>query len=380
MSAGLRVAMLTPAFWPEVRRGTERMVHELSLGLLARGHRPLVVTAHPGRPARGVEEGVAILRLPRPPQGRLQRRGFEDFLTHVPLSYAALRCVRPDVAHAWFPTDALAAVRYGRATGRPVVHSYMGVPDHRGLMWRRRRLAITRRALAGADVTVALSRHAAHEFRRSFGYEAPVIGPPVDVEHFRPRGERTPEPTAICAAVMDEVAGRKRVDLLLEAWPLVRRQRPAARLLLNRPRTRDLARGAADPALGVEIVDMDDRDELARLYAASWVSVLPSWGEAFGLVLAEAMACGTPAVGTNQGGIPEVVDAPQVGRLFDGDRPEPLARAILEAFELAQDPATVEACRARALRLSREACTEAYERLYRELLDGHQPSSSRAAR
>ena len=368
MSDGLGVAMLTPAFWPEVRRGTERMVHELSRGLIDRGHDPRVITSHPGRPGTGEEDGVPVIRVPRPPQGRLQRRGFEDYLTHVPLSYAALRVLAPDVAHAWFTTDALAAIRYGRATGRPVVHSYMGIPDHTGVMWRRRRLAITLKALEGSDVTVSLSRHVADEFRRSFGHETPVIPPPVDVEHFRPRGERTAEPTAICAAVMDDVGSRKRVHLLVEAWPLVRRERPGARLLLNRPRTPQLAAAVADPALGIEIADMDDREELARLYAASWVSVLPSWGEAFGLVLAEAMACGTPAVGSNLAGIPEVVDSPDIGRLFDGDEPAALARAILETFELAGDPATAEACRARALLLSRDACTDAYEALYRELL------------
>lgn len=368
MTAGLGVAMLTPAFWPEVRRGTERMVHELSRGLIDRGHRPRVVTSHPGPPGIGVEEGVGVLRVPRPPQGRLQRRGFEDYLTHVPLSYAVLSMMRPDVAHAWFPTDALAAIRYGRRTGRPVVHSYMGIPNHVGVMWRRRRLAITLRALAGSDVTVSLSRHVADEFRRSFGHDTPVIPPPVDVEHFRPRGERTAVPTAICAAVMDDVGSRKRVHLLVEAWPLVRRERPQARLLLNRPRTPELAAAAADAALGIEIADMDDREDLARLYASSWVSVLPSWGEAFGLVLAEAMACGTPAVGANLDGIPEVVDSPDVGRLFDGDAPEAVARAILEGFELAESPATAEACRARALRLSREACTDAYEQLYHDLL------------
>lgn len=368
MSEGLGVAQLTPVFWPEVRRGTERMVHELSLGLLARGHRPLVVTAHRGAPERGEEEGVPVLRVPRPPQGRLQRRAFEDYLTHVPLSYVALRALRPDVAHAWYPTDALAAARYGRKTGRPVVHSYMGIPDHRGLMWRRRRLQITLRAMEGADVTVALSEHVASVFRRAFGYDPPVIPPPVDTEHFRPRGGRTEAPTAICAAVMDDPGDRKRVGLLIEAWPLVRRERPDARLLLNRPRRPELAAAAADPAGGIDVVDMDDRDVLAGLYSSSWVSVLPSWGEAFGLVLAEAMACGTPAVGSNLDGIPEVVDSPAVGRLFDGDEPEDLARAIVEAFELTSDPATPGACRARAERLSRAACTDAYERLYLSLL------------
>ena len=362
----LRVAMLTPVFWPEVRRGTERMVHELSCGLLERGHRPRIVTSHRGRPSLGEQDGVPVLALPRPPDGRLRRRGFEDHLTHVPGAYVALRATRPDVAHAWFPTDALAAGRYGRVTGRPVVHSYMGVPDHVGLMWKRRRLSIALSAIDAADVTVALSRHAASEFRRWLGRDVPVISPPVDTETFRPVAPRADVPTAVCAAVMDEVDGRKRVGLLIRAWPLVRRERPTARLLLNRPR--DPA-SAADLGSGIEIVDMDDRGELARIYSAAWASVLPSWGEAFGLVLAEAMACGTPGVGANRDGVPEVIDSPAVGRLFDGDDEAALARAIVEAFELAEDPATADACRVRALRLSRGACTDAYERLYLDLLE-----------
>jgi glycosyltransferase involved in cell wall biosynthesis len=367
VSDSLSVGMLTPAFWPEVRRGTERMVHEVARGLLARGHRPRVITSHPGLPETGVEEGVPVLRLPRPPEGRLRRREFEDYMTHVPLSYAALRATNPDIAHAWFTTDALAAARYRRVSGRPAVHSYMGIPDHAGLMWKRKRLEITLRAVRETDVTVALSSYAAAEFKRWLGYDAPIIAPPVDIETFKPQGERADVPTAVCAAALDEADGRKRVDLLIRAWPLVRRERRDARLLLNRPRTPlpatlDLA------ADGIEIVGMDDRAQLARLYASAWASVLPSRNEAFGLVLAEAMACGTPGVGSNRDGIPEVVESPQVGRLFDGEDEAALARAIVEAFELAEDPATADACRKRALRLSTESCTEAYEQLYRELL------------
>ena len=362
--SGLKVAMLTPVFWPEVRRGTERMVHEVSRSLQARGDEPIVITSHRGPPGRSTEEGVPVLRVPRPPDGRLQRRAFEDHLTHVPLSYAALRSVAPDVAHAWFTTDALAAARWRRTTGRPAVHSYMGIPDHTGLMRKRRRLQITLHAIEQTDVTVALSEHVAAQFRRWLGYDAPVIPPPVDVETFKPRGERSPEPTAICAAAIDDVDRRKRVDLLVRAWPLVRRERRGAKLLLNKPRS-----PVEVPGEGIEVVDMDDRDQLARFYASAWASVLPSLGEAFGLVLAEAMACGTPGVGSNVGGIPEVIDSPEVGRLFDGDDEQALARAILEAFELAEDPATAEACRARGLRLSADACADAYERLYRELLD-----------
>ena len=366
MSGGLRVAMLTPVFWPEVRRGTERTVHELCSGLIARGHEPLVITSHHGKLSRGSEEGVPVLRVPRPPDERLRRRAFEDYLTHVPLSYAALRKERPDVAHAWFQTDALAAIRYGRKTGRPVVHSYMGVPNHTGLMWRRRRLQITQRALAGADVTVALSRYAAREFERWLDFKPRVIPPPVDVDTFRPTAERTPEPTVVCAAVANTVEPRKRLDLLLRAWPLVLRDRPTARLILDRPR--EWFSPGENHSRGLVTEDMSDRRERARWYSSAWASVLPSEGEAFGLVLAEALACGTPGVGSNLAGIPEVIGSDAVGRLFDGDEPEALAKALLEAFELAQDPGTRTACREHVMQFSRAAVTDAYEQLYRELL------------
>jgi glycosyltransferase involved in cell wall biosynthesis len=91
-------------------------------------------------------------------------------------------------------------------------------------------------------------------------------------------------------------------------------------------------------------------------------------GEAFGLVLLEAMACGTPVVGSNVGGIPEVVDRPEVGRLLEGFDVGELATALLETLELADDPATRAACRARAEELSTDRTTEQYLDLYEELL------------
>jgi glycosyltransferase involved in cell wall biosynthesis len=295
----------------------------------------------------------------------MRRRMIEDHIAHVPLSYAVLRAGSQDVAHAWYPTDALAAGRWRDATGRPAVQSYMGIPDFKGLRWKRWRLGITLRSLEVCDVTVALSRYAADSFRHWLGYEAPVIPPPVDVDTFTLADERTEEPTFLCAAALGE--WRKRADLLVRAFGRVRRDRPGARLLLNRPRDPATAAQLGAAAEGIELVDMDNRSTLAHLYGTAWVSVLPSLNEAFGLVLAEALACGTPGVGSNQGGIPEVLDRPGTGVLFDGGEEE-LARALLETAELAGDPRTREICRERALELSTERCTAAYEDLYRSLV------------
>jgi len=68
---------------------------------------------------------------------------------------------------------------------------------------------------------------------------------------------------------------------------------------------------------------------------ASDMFLLASTGEAFGLVLAEAMACGAPVVGTRSGSLPEVVADGKTGLLVDPNDPEALANAI---EVLANDP------------------------------------------
>jgi glycosyltransferase involved in cell wall biosynthesis len=107
---------------------------------------------------------------------------------------------------------------------------------------------------------------------------------------------------------------------------------------------------------------------MARVYQRAWVSALAARNEAFGLVLVEALACGTPVVGPNDGGVPEIVDRPEIGRLFQGGEEE-LARALLEALELAGDEGTAAACRARAGAFSTEATARGYEGIYRELIE-----------
>jgi glycosyltransferase involved in cell wall biosynthesis len=300
------------------------------------------------------------VRLPRPPQAALVRRGFEPYLTHVPLSYAVLRAGEHDIAHAVHVTDALAAARYRKRTQRPAVLSYMGIPDEVGLDERRGRRSLLTAALRGCNVVVALSDYAADAFRTSLSYDAPVIAPGVDLSVFAPAPQRAAAPTIVCSAAAAEA--RKHVGLLVEALALVRRELPEARLVLSRPRA-----GVDGDAPGVEWRDLDDRRELARAYGEAWVAALPSTSEAFGLALAEALACGTPVVGYSDGAIPELIDSPAVGRLFDRLTPKALSDALLQAIGLAHDPGTRSACRERAGEFSTDRCTERYLELYAAL-------------
>jgi len=106
------------------------------------------------------------------------------------------------------------------------------------------------------------------------------------------------------------------------------------------------------------------RDELARLYQAADLLVLPSVGEGFPLVVQEAMACGTPALVTDEtaAGCPEAADV-----LLS----EPLGSGWAARIEhLLRDPQRLRAMRARVAQYARanwswERCAERYAEVLR---------------
>ncbi|MEA2347952.1 MAG: phosphatidyl-myo-inositol alpha-mannosyltransferase [Thermoleophilaceae bacterium] len=364
MSPQLKVALLAPCFWPEVRRGGERLIRDLADGLLADGHQPRLITSHAGIPRTSVEDGLPITRSWRPPgAGLLARRGFEDHLTHLPASRRILGRGSDDLAHAFYPTDAVVAARWAASTGKPAVQTYLGAPSRRWLMQRRRRLSMTLESLEGCS-TVAISHAAAGVFAETLGREVRVIHPGVDLARFAASVPTSEDPVIFCAAAIDQP--QKRVPLLVEAFGLVRRTHPRARLVLSAPSGPAVTQGLA--AEGVELRNVDAHDDLVAAYSEAAISVLPSESEAFGLVMVESLACGTPVVGSRLGAIPEILDSPGAGVLFDGADPEALARALIEGLDLAADPATAAACRARAADFSIAKSTAAYESLYAELL------------
>jgi glycosyltransferase involved in cell wall biosynthesis len=244
----------------------------------------------------------------------------------------------------------------------------MGIPSWEWLRSSRGRLAIMRRAVAGSDAVVVLSRHAAAALRASLGHDAEVIYPGVDLTAFAPGPARRAVPTILCTAA-PEIA-RKNVGLLVEAFGLLRQRYREARLLLMRPASRRAASdaGVRLDAPGIEWLDQDQRaDVLARAYAEAWVTALPAVDEAFGMALVESLACGTPVVGHKQGGIPEIVDRTGIGELFEPLEAGALARALADALELSGDPSTPARCRSRAQELSTDAATDRYLSLYHRL-------------
>ena len=84
---------------------------------------------------------------------------------------------------------------------------------------------------------------------------------------------------------------------------------------------------------GVVFIDAIPHEILADHYRAADVVIVPSRSESFGLVAAEAQACGTPVVASNAGGLAHVVAPADSGLLVDPDDPDAFARAIRAIIE-----------------------------------------------
>ena len=125
--------------------------------------------------------------------------------------------------------------------------------------------------------------------------------------------------------------------------------------------------GTIAPSLGehVRYAGHLNQDELARLVGRSAAAlVTPMWDEPYGLVVAEAMSCGTPVVAFARGGIPEIV-SPLSGRLVPPNDVEAMADEIPGALSLDR----IHVHRHAVASCSAEAMVAAYLDLYRATID-----------
>lgn len=343
------------------------MVQDLATALAARGHRVSVLTSHRRRSTAAVEEGVRVERRWRPREGLPMLRRYEYHLVNVPNVAWGLARERFDVVHAFFLTDAWAAVRMRRFGAPPLIFSLNGLPTREYLVARRYRLEMLDAVLGAAARVAVLSDAAARLFRRYLLSDPVVLPPGVFAERFAAAGvSREGEPTLICAASLGDP--RKRGPLLMAGFERLRERLPEARLVLVRSRDRVMSGAAPELPRGASWVDADRTEDLARAYASAWASVLPAVDEAFGLVLVESLAAGTPVVACRSGACPEIVTAPRLGRLFEPDDEVSLAGAMEEVLELAAEDAVSQACREHARAYDWGTGVERFESLYAEVL------------
>lgn len=129
----------------------------------------------------------------------------------------------------------------------------------------------------------------------------------------------------------------KGIDILMDAAATYEAQLPNVITVLagDGEERANLEAQAAELGLQrVHFIGNVAQDELARLYSIADIDLVPSRREPFGLVAVEAMACGTPVVATNQGGLPDFVND-EVGALVNPEDAADLARGIVATLERA---------------------------------------------
>ncbi len=192
-------------------------------------------------------------------------------------------------------------------------------------------LSVLRRASA----VVVHSESVAASLRRVMDEELTAEGmgkPPV---HTVPLGieaaacHPVPGPDEIILLLGRDIF-RKGFSVMIEAMPLIVRARPRARLVVigreyfhTRLFARIISRG-----LPVTFLPHQDPEALEQWWERARVLTLPSWQEAFGLVLIEAMARGVPVAASRAGGIPEAVEDGVSGLLIERGNARELAEKI----------------------------------------------------
>jgi len=343
-STGLRVALTHVFAWPEVRRGGERYLHELAGALVEAGHH-VSILATGSQPGRARIAGAEVRYLPR--RSALHRwfpgQGHE--IAFAAQALLRLGSHRFDIWHALGTADAAAAALLSSVRRVRSVYTDLGIPDrpYRGSRsdWRLHEFVVRR-----IDDYICLSHTAGDELRRGFGREPVVLGGGVDIRTFHPAERRHPTPALLFASDVSEA--RKNAALLFKAVALLRERRPQLELWLAGPGDPADVLSSAPRATRDAVVQLGagSLQSLTDLYGRAWVTVLPSQLEAFGLVVLESLACGTPVV-TLSHTAPAELFGPDVGVACE-PTPEALADACDRAIEMSMRPDIVEACRATA--------------------------------
>ena len=167
---------------------------------------------------------------------------------------------------------------------------------------------------------IANSHFTAQKIKNFYQRDSEIIYPPVDLKKFypEPRGK-----TENYFLMVGRLLHYKRFDLGIKAFnhlnlPL--------KIVGEGPELLKL-KSLAKSSLIEFIPFVENPDELRKIYSRARALIFPQV-EDFGLVAAEAQACGLPVIGYNAGGFKEIIKEGETGLLFDEQTPEALMKAV----------------------------------------------------
>ncbi|RDI74866.1 Glycosyltransferase [Gaiella occulta] len=327
----MRLLVASDQWSPDAIGGSARVAADTARALAARGHAvSAIVPAQPDRPARALEDGVEVLRvlrrgrLPQTIGDRLQTRraarslpssSFDILVGHQSSTAAGLAAGMPELPLALvFHASAVLERRYlrSRASGRERV--LLGALEPALVAFERR--AVTRAAailvLSEYSRELVLSRHpdAADRIRQvRGGVGSAFLAPPRETAA-AVRARHGIPPEAVFLLTTRRLEPRMGLEELIAALASVADERFVLAVTgdgAGRAALEDLVRSLSLNER-VRFLGRVDEDELRSLYAAADLFVLPTVAyEGFGMSTIEALASGTPVLGTAVGATPEIL-------------------------------------------------------------------------
>ena len=307
-----------------------------------------------------------------------------------------LRPDPPQILHSHYWLSGWAGLLVKRSLRIPLANSFHTLGRVKGASLRSDdapetllRIAAEHEVIEGSDCVMASTPAEAAELMEQYGADPNRLctSPPgVDHRLFRPGSQQSarrrlglgPGPVVLFVGRIQPLKG---VDVLLEAFGRIEKIYPEATLLIvggpSGPRGQRELLMLRQRAVGLGVLGRVKfygplpHGLLADFYRAADVVVVPSRAESFGLVAAEAQACGTPVVAAKVGGLVYVVDDGVTGVLVDGWNPADYAE-ILDRL-LADDglrKKMSEAAVIWAKRFSWDATVRRYLELYKGVLVG----------
>jgi teichuronic acid biosynthesis glycosyltransferase TuaC len=275
-------------------------------------------------------------------------------------------------AHYFYP-DGVAAVLLGRAVGRPVVVTARG--SDLNLIARH---AIPRRwigwAARHADGLIAVSGGLKQRLVE-LGITAErvrVLRNGVDLARFRPYDREIARQslgfTRPTLLAVGNLVPLKRHHLMVGALARL----PGVELVIvgDGPTRAAIIRLARERRVDdrIRLLGRVPQDRLPEIYSAADLLLLVSSHEGWPNVLLESMACGTPVIVSEIGGVTDIVSSPEAGRILSDVTPDRLAAEIRDL--LAAPPART-ATRLYAEQFDWQSTTDGQIALFRKVLEQH---------
>ncbi|MEV0446035.1 glycosyltransferase family 4 protein [Streptomyces spectabilis] len=286
--------------------GSELLVDRLADGLTRRGHQVTLLCGGPAayRDYRVVSAGGDLGHYLRARSAYRRQIGGSDLLVEVCNGM-------PYLAPLWHRGPTLCLVNH--------VHTELWAMRFQGPLAPAARLGrrLEHWALSGAqrgNLLVAVSPSTATALRE-LGVDRDRIRVVHNgVEEPGPLHERSDEPLFLA---MGRLVEYKRVDLLLRLWERVRPVTGGRLVIVGEGPERARLERMAGP--DVHFTGHVSEAEKHRLLCASWLLLHPSAVEGWGLVITEAAARGTPAIGFDVPGVRDSVEDGVTGLLAGGE-------------------------------------------------------------